>query len=559
MRNNKKVYILIFMLIATSVVAGNVILRYDFSEPYLEKIGEYDRVFIEGLITTADPGSPMLPIKGAKILLPAGEVLSEVEVSVGDKVILSGNYMIEPGQKYYPLSYTGPYEATLPDDNIYGLDSPYPENIYEVISVQSKFGYNILILNLFPVEYILKNGQVAYYRDITVSIHTVPDVGVLNQSQVMLRKDKASMEKVCSQVDNPHDILTYMSLNSIYGSGENLLLDRSDSCDYVIITNQTLSSSFDDFVEFKNRRGVKTRIKTIEDIYTEYTGIDEQDKIRNFIIDAYQNWCISYVLLGGDNEIIPHRGFYGNVNNGGTVDYDIAADLYYSGLDGTWNNDGDNSWGEPGEDDLLMEVTVGRAAVATIQEVNNFTSKSILYQDFPVSNDCVEALMVGEDLYWNWGKFYKEEIRLGSSNYGYTTVGFPGQFNVQTLYDYDHPTQHWPTSQLISYLNGGTHLVNHLGHASVTGVMRLDNSDVLTSFTNNGVNHTFFIIYSQGCYCNSFDNRTSSGGYTSDAISEHFTSKIEDGAVAFLGNSRYGWAQYSPSTDGGDQRFDRQF
>ena len=113
-------------------------------------------------------------------------------------------------------------------------------------------------------------------------------------------------------------------------------------------------------------------------------------KIRNCIIDYYTNWGIMSVILGGDadpnnssNLIVPHRGFWGSVDN----DYDVPADMYYSCLDGTWNDDNDNKWGEPNEDDLFEEVSIGRLCVDSQTEVNNMTNKLIMYQDEPVVAD----------------------------------------------------------------------------------------------------------------------------------------------------------------------------
>jgi len=122
------------------------------------------------------------------------------------------------------------------------------------------------------------------------------------------------------------------------------------------------------------------------------------------------------------------------------------------------------------------------------------------------------------------------------------------------LYDKDSP---WGKDELIGLMNSGQHLINHLGHANVTYAMKMNNSDVDNSLTNDGINGGYFIIYTQGCYCNSFDNRTPDGWYTEDAISEHFTG-IANGAVAFMGNTRYGWGSFF-TTDGPSQYYDRQF
>ncbi|OYD15701.1 hypothetical protein CH333_05150, partial [candidate division WOR-3 bacterium JGI_Cruoil_03_44_89] len=247
------------VFLAAALTAGEVVLRYDFGAPDIERVGEYDKIVIEGLRTTGAPGEPMLPVKDAKILLPAGEIVNEIEVITGKKIILPGEFRIEPGQRPRPLSYTGPYEETPPDGEIYGSDAPYPGEVYERVCVQRKYGYNILVLDIFPVEYIPRSGLVSYYGDITVRVHTISDVGGLDETEKMLRKDEVSRGEVTELIDNPQNIISYNSISRVYERGKNLLLDPSDSCDYVIITNEALLPSFDTLAEFKTRRGVKTR------------------------------------------------------------------------------------------------------------------------------------------------------------------------------------------------------------------------------------------------------------------------------------------------------------
>jgi len=117
-------------------------------------------------------------------------------------------------------------------------------------------------------------------------------------------------------------------------------------------------------------RGISSEIFTTEYISTNISGQDLQEKIRNFIIQEYQESSIDYVILGGDVEHIPYRGFYCYVQSGsGYTTSDIPADLYYSALDGTWNDDGDNDWGEPDEDDLLPEVAVARYPFSNASEL----------------------------------------------------------------------------------------------------------------------------------------------------------------------------------------------
>ncbi|RLJ03783.1 MAG: hypothetical protein DRP08_03015, partial [Candidatus Aenigmatarchaeota archaeon] len=361
-------------------------------------------------------------------------------------------------------------------------------------------------------------------------------------------------ERAIQVVDNPEIADTY-PLDTKFSS----------SYDHVIITNSSFAGAFQQLADWKTRKGVKSHVVTVEYINSTFPGRDLQEKIRNYITYAYLNEGIEYVLLGGDGDganvggesgdnIIPCRGFYSST--AGETDYNIPADLYYAALDGTWNDDNDSKWGEPGEDDLYAEVYVGRAPVDSLEEVNNFISKTIAYESITEDPYLKNATMVGEDLNWYvWGGDYKDEIKNGSRNWGYCTVGFPPEYNVSTLYDRDYPGRDWPKSVLIAIMNSNTQLIfNHIGHANVDYVMKLYNSDV-----DALLNNKYFFGYSQGCYDGSFDNRrTSSGSYTTyDCICEHFT-LTPHGAFAFIGNSRYGWG-HRYTTNGPSQHYDRQF
>jgi hypothetical protein len=544
--------------------AATIAQRYEFSEPLLEEHAPYVRVSMEGTRPVGAPGEPLMPAKGVILLLPPGESIAGVQVIPGDRVVLEGTYVIQPADREYPFSYDGPYLPIEPDEDIYASPNPYPEELFEGQATRFLCGHSLGTLVIYPVEYTPATGQIAWYRSLKVVLETKPAADAQRSVSRFLRSTPLVRSRVAGLVDNAGELLAYGAEDK----------SKDADYDYVIITNQAMESTFQTLADHKTRRGVKTTIKMVEDILSEYSGVDDADKIRNFIIDAYTTWGIEYVLLGGDGDgsgaIIPHRGLYNMTHFGSyeETDTDIASDLYYGGLDrvGTgsgpdWNADDDSYWGErdPEEADLIADVFVGRLAVDDAAEAQNFIDKIIAYEESPVTGECTEALMAGE-LLWSdptYGGDYKDEIKNGASTWGYTTVGFPGHFNVPTLYDRDGPT--WSaTGDLLPLLNGGVHLVNHLGHANVTYALRFYDTDVTdANFTNDGVGHSFYIIYTQGCYCNSFDNRDTDGSYTSDAISEAFTT-IQHSAVAFVGNTRYGWGMHE-STDGSSQYYDRQF
>jgi len=560
--------------------AETISITYYFSEPKIQgtwlfnnQIGDRVSVTMEGLPQYRVAGLPVLPFKTTRILLPFGTEFQRVRVTEGKEVLLSGSHLVEWGQRPVPLSYEGSVEPTPRDERVYNSSYPFPGELYSDVSVQRKMGYKILLVNLHPVRFIPKTGKLLYHEGITVEV----DVGLEGDSKRLscrgLPQDREAVKNI---VDNREVISTYP------------LSGDTPTYEYVIITNEVFNATpgpynFEALRDEKISRGISATIITTEWIYANHNGTrpdggeDDQTRIHNFIIDAYNNWGTRYVLLGGDGDggdvggesgdiIIPHRGF---ASVSGEIDYDIPADMYYGCLDGTFDYDADGIYGEPGdglgggEVDLFAEVYIGRACVDSQTEVQNFVNKTLAYQ-FPVAPlDLREVWMVGEYLGFggvaDWGGNSKDEIKEGSDAHGYTTTGFENspytsQFDVYPLYDRDWPGNNWPKSEIISIINNNIHLLNHLGHAYVGDVMKMINDDV-DSLTNEEL---YFIGYSQGCYCGSFDDRDDYGYYTDyDCISEHLTTEAH-GAVAFISNSRYGWgAGYS--TDGPSQRYDREF
>jgi len=527
----------------------------------------FHRITIDEGSSLGQVGYPKVPFKTLKVLLPFGKDIEDIIIELGNEETIEGTCKIEPAQAPLLLGSDEKPEFNI-RHSAYDSSEPYPEKLYSVEGVQELRGYRILILNVFPVRYLPKFGTVSYFENITVLVKLTNSA----LDNPLYRACSEDEERVLDIVENPEVIFTYREALT----SESKLLKTSSlpsgSFDYVIITNEELKNSngactFQDLAALKNSKGIKTTIVTTEEIYANYSGMDNQTKIRNFIIDAYQNWGIEYVLLGGDGDgenlggeseapIIPSRGFYyASPPPVPEPEYNIPSDLYYAALDGSWNDDGDALWGEPGEDDLYAEVYVGRAPVDSEEELSNFINKTITHEE---ADDpyLAEALMVGEYMgaSWPaWGGEYMDEIKDGSSVGGYSTAGFPDSFNVSTLYDRDYYPSGWTKDDLIPILNDGVHLVNHLGHSAVNWNMRLYNDDV-----DNLNNDKYYFLYTQGCYPGAFDNREGDLTYRNyDCIAEHHVTS-SNGAFAVIANSRSGVG--SPyDTNGASQHLNREF
>jgi hypothetical protein len=528
----------------------------DFPLPEIEYHDNSCIVRMLEMPTPANPGEPLLPVYGLRMLLPQGEEVVGVRANILRSEEIPIAAPLACGQRQVRLSQAPPVEETLPDEAIYGGEAEFPGRRAIHVTTQTWRGYNIAFLNVYPVVYEPGEDVLICATRMEVAVETAPSARMLTRSMGTLRAGVSKDAKVLSGMapaDGAADSYVAAPAVPVFGG----LVDGEETYPLVIITNFFLKPLFEPLKEYKDSTGLRTAIVHVGEINSNYSGADMQEKIRNFIKDAYENWETEYVILGADREWIPARGLYATAS--GDTDPDIASDLYYAALDGSWNDDEDEFWGEPGEDDLIPEVSVGRLSVGDSVEVVNLVNKILKYERTPVSDQIRSGQTVGEVIAaTTYGADYMNEIRDGSSAHGYTTVGLPGGFEVDSLYDRDYYPVEWDKYDLASRLNSGRHIVNHIGHCSLYSALKLDNDDVDTMFTNEGDSTSYFILYTQGCYAGSFDNRDRYGDHLyDDCIGERFT-LIENGAVAFIGNSRFGY--YSTgNTRGASQYFHRQF
>jgi len=110
------IFIIISTLVLGSILSATVIQKdFKFDEPTINKIGNYDRISIDGLSYTYEPGYPELPALPVQIIIPAGEEAVNVEVSYTENESVIGSYNVYPRQKPYPISYKGEISFIKPE------------------------------------------------------------------------------------------------------------------------------------------------------------------------------------------------------------------------------------------------------------------------------------------------------------------------------------------------------------------------------------------------------------------------------------------------------------
>ena len=505
-------------MICVSLNAQIIEHYYTFNSPSLQEIRGYEQLHFEGCMQSAVAGQPCLPWQQVSLLLPEGQEAASIEIFLSDFIELEGEHHLFPYQPSRTVGDVTPHDL-VKDEALYASKSVYPAKEHGIVTTQYKNGFGFAFSSFTPVQYIPATGQVKYATKATVRVHLT---AAKADHQSMVWNTPSVMHSVQRLAQNPEMANTYQT------RGRELT-----AYDILIITSAEFFDAYNEYRDYYNSIGLRNRIVDVSEIYNSMSGVDNQDKIRNYIIQEYQDNGILMVVLGGDVNIVPYRGFYCYVTSGGgdQESNNIPSDFYYSALDGTWNDNGNTRWGEVGEEDLLPEIGISRMSFKTVTELNNMIHKTLSYQQNPVLGEFRDIVLAGEHLYDNPtsnGSDYLELLIGTHSDNGYTTTCYPTDYNFTKLYE---EQGNWSGTALRQAINAGTGYVHHDGHANsgyVAGWYTISNSD----FTGaNGTTHNYTFFHSQGCDCGAFDQ---------NCILEKMVT-IENFAVAVIGNSRYGW------------------
>jgi len=572
-----------FFGVLNEEVAGRQITKnYSFDIPSVKYVElenlQSAEVSIKGASSIGNPGEPNLPAYGAYLLVPQGKKVSDIVVTHSERICLGSGILVQPVEEPVILFEVQENYSPFFDENIYSSKEMFPGRLYTEIGTYWCRGYQILVLTLHPLQYIPATGELFFYPNLKVSFDTVEDNSINN----LYRGFEKDLSVVRNKVDNPE----------VFGSYDVQPLPLNhETFDLLIVTTDEFKPGFEPLADFHNNNGVSTIIKTISDV-----GSNSSEDIRDFVRDAYTNMGIDYLLIGADDDAIPAKDLYVstspyNYHPKQDIEEHMPSDFYYGCLDGTFNYDGDDLWGEitdgeGGSDvDLMAEVYLGRACVDNMSEVGNFVNKTISYLSVPDSDPYLKkTLFLGEDLEnpissWKsrYGGHSMDELIDGYQNkfnflnlltriVGFTSVGIPSSvYSIDKLYDsffYD-----WTKAELINKINEGVRIVNHNGHGNTYHGLRLDEPVVMIGGeifgechdVINMTNDKYFFVYSQACFSGAFDNVDFLGNLLPyDCIAEYMTVKTEHGAFAGVFNARYG-ITIPISTDGMSQRFHRQF
>jgi hypothetical protein len=318
--------------------------------------------------------------------------------------------------------------------------------------------------------------------------------------------------------------------------------------DMVIVTTDELAPVFQQLADYKTARGLATVVRTLSWIQATYPAREDLPAtIRAFLSDAYSLWGADYALLGGDVDLLPVRMIFNSFYPSGEGST-IPVDLYYGGLDGDWNADGDQVPGEPyfnsydpgDAADLAPELHVGRAPVRSAAEAGVFVAKILAHERDAVGPHLAQVTFLSEVLFpsaYSPGT----PIEIDGAAYSEAIVNdvLAGKSVAITRYYEASPL--WPgslpetkTGVLAAMNSGQCGYINHIGHGFFFDMSVGDRTLALTdaSALTNGPHA--FILNNLNCASAAFDYHS---------IMERFMTNSHGGAVLAIGSSRAAFAQ----------------
>ncbi len=521
-------------------------VSFDAADLHISRLGGFESVSMAGCSSMSQVGEPELPVMVFRFVIPADARVEDV-LAEFDEVDVPGVHSVSPAQPEVPIGEAP--ERAQPDPVIYGSSEPFPSSRVRYLGDGYLGGYRIASVAVYPLQYAPKEGRLTLATDVSVELVLAPGAERARpRHRMSAEAQRLYASLVESIVENPGDVVTSRSgaVDIVEDQGDVGFSPRytpsleGSLVEYVIITNETLEPYFQQLADAKTAKGVPAVVRTVSWIEENYPGgCDLPERVRMFIQDAYSSWGTVYVLLGGDTDIVPVRKAQ-TTYYGGEL---IPCDLYYSDLDGNWNDDGDSYFGEayrgetaPGDSvDLYPDVFVGRVPARNSINVQSFLDKTDAYENDPVPKFTDRNLYLAEVLFpYDWdGGVYSLDGAADIVEPGLPFV--PPSIHNARLYQNqaEFPGSYSLSAQaLVDSFNLGYNIAVHVGHGN-KDIMRASKDSYLSmsdaSELSNGIDKASF-LWMLDCSTTAIDY---------DCIAERFMNNPDGGTMALFGPTRY--------------------
>ncbi|MBN2724170.1 MAG: hypothetical protein JXR95_08885 [Deltaproteobacteria bacterium] len=340
--------------------------------------------------------------------------------------------------------------------------------------------------------------------------------------------------------DDPEGFVTPDNLiqNSVHGS-------------LVIITGSSLKTRWEYFAGIKNSEGISTEVVTMDEISSAYQGVDDAEKLRNFLKERYNEGTLRFALMGGDSQIVPFRRVENYIMVTEEYTSNGPSQLYFSNLSVDFDADSDGVFGEKDEDFSLeaarnTDIAVGRVSVSTEEELSNYIAKYLKYSsgnsgknyyplllsDIASTLPIIGAVDAAEGVESTFDAFFPE-IYTENVKKLYATESAAGLYGGEVI----------TVEKVREALSDGYGMIFHNGHGSHGWLTDILNAAFVDSLTNTVPP----VMLSCACLTGNFADVAVSSTFDGwsvqtedqDSAGEKFINNPE-GGVAYVGNTGTG-------------------
>ena len=513
-------YLLIFPLLTFAQTERAINLKFNIHDFCLtEQDGiTYINSFEKALGYNRKYSDPALPYFNINVLIRANECYDTISVK-SDAVLIKENVDLSSNPR--PITTNSSIQSFKVDLPILEPIS-YPKTMIEYVGTRTKDGYQYLSFKYFPFRYDATTKSLFFNASVFLNLmlRTSDNLDLTRVVPAKRRQNPSSREAIAKIVVNAEDIDKLYKTNnkntlkspaqqsSIIGS-----IAGTEDYEYLIITTDSFKSAFQRLANWKTMKGVRTKVLTKQEIYQKYSTVYHQQldmkkamQIKAAIRDYYDNGGLKYVLLGGDEYIIPSLKCWVSAN--GTQRARVPVDLYYSCMGSPdWIQDITNTVQvNPFTMNLGADVYVTRASVENVTDINLFIDRTIAYEESGnQSDDYHSILMCGSMLYYYYQGKSDAQI-LGDSIYYNGIAPYSGISRSQFFDTYVNCYTGSSSDELnpdnLQYVFGqGHHFINIDAHGN-TDSIKLETGFYDYSYAQTLTNPVHTIITTSSCYTN---------------------------------------------------------
>ena len=328
---------------------NHVILEYIINDFYISEVSVKNQIYHDIDLNDEpdflDKYAPKLPHINRSLIIPD---LSSMSVSVLESHFDEYTDINVLPSKGNPTRNIDVNKIPYIKGPVYSLNSDFPGNLVDIDDPYILRDYRAQVLQINPFQYNPVEKVLKVYNHLVLEVK-FDGVNSVNAFVNSLRDSKKLVKDYYYLYSDR--FLNYSSYETRYNpieeDGEMLIICYDDFCD-----------EMNDFVDWKNQKGIKTTMVPKSQAGT------TANSIKSYVQNFYNSNDLSYLLLVGDKSQIPTFEVGGGWSSG-------ESDISYAYLSGN---------------DSYPEFFVGRFSANNSSQVNTQVERTIEYEKTPQLN-----------------------------------------------------------------------------------------------------------------------------------------------------------------------------